>query len=71
MKSDNLTKACRSLDLFSKALEQAHTDSVKSGDGFAGDILSLIEDTLKMQAKLNLLARVASHEAAAGKGKSR
>ena len=55
------------MDLVSKALEQAHADSVKCGDRLAADIFSLIEDTLKMQAKVNLLARVASHDAAAGK----
>jgi hypothetical protein len=68
MKTDNLTRACRSLDLVSKALEQAHTDSVKSGAGFAADIFSMLEDTLKLQAKLNLIRTVANHGAAAGKG---
>lgn len=55
------------MDLVSGALEQAHTNSVTSGDGFAAEIFPLLEDTLKLQAKLNLIRRAETDANASGK----
>jgi len=53
MKTENLTRACDSFDLFFKELREAHTDAVNSENQFAEIALfSLIESAAKMQTKL-------------------
>jgi hypothetical protein len=70
MRTENLTKACDSFDLFFKELREAHADSVNSENQFAEIALfSLIESAARMQTKLARVREAANADAVKKKGR--
>jgi hypothetical protein len=67
MKTENLSKACHSLDFFMEELREAHTDAVTSGNRFEAALFDLMEEALKLQTKLTVIREAAVQADAAKK----
>lgn len=71
MKTENLTKACHSIEFLCDELREAHRDALTSGNRFESDFCDLMQEAVKLHAKLTVVREAVAQADAIAKKKGR